>query len=135
MTVIDTSGVVDYLLDDGVAREVEDLMVAEGELVAPDLLVFEVLAVLRREALRGRLSPTRTGQAVENLGDLSLELMPSLAQRERAWELRHNFRAADAIFIALAEQLGEALATKDAGLVSAAGKHTEVHTRQLGRGG
>ena len=106
MTVIDTSGVVDYLLDDGVANEVEALMVAEGELVAPHLLVFEVLAVLRRQATRGRLSPTRARTAVEHLGDLSLELMPSLAQRERAWELRHNFSAADAIFIALAELTG-----------------------------
>lgn len=134
MTVIDTSGVVDFLLADGVAGEVEELMTREGELAAPDLLVFETLAVLRRETLRGRLAETRAAGAVLDLGDLPIELFPSLPQRERAWELRENLAAADALFVALAEELGEPLATKDLGLADAAAKHGGIDVMALGGG-
>ena len=131
MTVIDTSGVVDFLLDAGVAGEVEALMESEGELAAPDLLVFEVLAVLRRQALRGELAPTRATGAVHDLGELPVELLPSLPLRGRAWELRSNLTAADALFVALAEQLGEPLATKDSALASEAGKHAALEVVRL----
>jgi predicted nucleic acid-binding protein len=134
VTVIDTSGVVDFLLADGVAGEVEELMRREGELAAPDLLVFETLAVLRRETLRGRLAETRAAGAVLDLGDLPIELFPSLPQRERAWELRENLAAADALFVALAEELGEPLATKDLGLADAAAKHGGIDVMALGGG-
>ncbi len=83
MTVIDTSGVVDFLLGAGVAADVEALMVREGELVAPDLLVFEVLAVIRRQTLRGRLGAARAAGAVQDLGDVPIELVPSLPLRGR----------------------------------------------------
>ena len=131
MTVIDTSGLIDFLLGIGVARDVEELLEREGELAAPDLLVFEVLAVLRREAAR-RVSESRAGAAVRDLGDVALVLFPSLALRERAWELRRNFTIADAIFIALAEELGEPLATKDAPLAREAAKHVDAELVVLG---
>lgn len=47
MTVLDTSVVIDFLLADGVAAGVEELLAGEGAAAAPDLLVFEVLAVMR----------------------------------------------------------------------------------------
>ncbi len=134
MSVLDTSAVVDFLLGIGVAREVETLMEAEGEVAAPDLLVFEVLAVLRREAGRGGIPEPRAAAAVEDLGALPIELFPSMTLRERAWSLRHNVTAADALFIALAEQLGEPLVTKDAALVAAAARHARVAARQLSAG-
>lgn len=131
MTVVDTSAVVDFLLGDGVAGHVEALMEREGELAAPDLLVFETLAVLRRETLRGRVPGGRAGAAVEDLGDVAVELFPSLIVRRRAWELRNNLTAADAIFVALAEQLGEPLATKDAALAAVIEGHTRVEVMRL----
>jgi predicted nucleic acid-binding protein len=82
------------------------------------LLVFEVLAVLRRETLRGALAEGRAAGAVDDLGDLPIELFPSLAMRERAWSLRRNLTAADALFVALAERLGERFATKDGALAN-----------------
>lgn len=130
--MIDTSGVVDFLLGDGAAGEVEALMVREGELAAPGLVVFETLAVLRREALRGRLPEARATSAVEDLGDLPLELFPALPLRRRAWELRPNLTAADALFVALAEQIGEPLATKDASLAAAAEEHADLPVVRLG---
>jgi predicted nucleic acid-binding protein len=132
VTVVDSSAIVDLLLGAGVAREVERMFEQEGELAAPDLLVFEVLAVLRREAAR-ELREDRAAGAVRDLGDVALALFPSLVLRERAWALRQNFTIADALFIALAEQLDEPLATKDAPLAEEAGKHTAARVFVLGR--
>jgi predicted nucleic acid-binding protein len=126
VTVIDTSAVVDFLLGVGVAKHVEELLESEGELAAPGLLVFETLAVLRREALRGGLAEDRAAGAVEDLGDLPIELFPSLPLRRRAWALRRDVTTGDALFIALAEQLGEPLATKDRALAAAAAEHAEL---------
>ncbi|MDQ2760721.1 MAG: type II toxin-antitoxin system VapC family toxin [Actinomycetota bacterium] len=130
MTVIDSSGVVDFLLGTGVAAPIEMMLEREGELAAPDLLVFEVLAVLRREARRG-LAADRATAAAGDLGDLPLALFPTLALRGRAWALRHNLTAADAIFVALAEHLDEPLATKDLPLATAVGKHAHAEVIEL----
>jgi predicted nucleic acid-binding protein len=131
VTVIDTSVVVDFLLGTGVAGYAQRLMMQEGELAAPDLLVFEVLAVLRREVQRGSMTEQRATGAVADLGDLPIELFPCLSLRYRAWQLRKNFTAADALFLALAEQLGEPLATKDNPLATEAVKHTAVEVLRL----
>ncbi len=131
MTVIDTSGVVDFLLGVGAAERVEALMVDEGELAAPDLLVFEVIAVLRRDTLRGMLAAGRAAAAVDDLGDLPIGLFSSLQMRERAWSLYRNLTVADALFVSLAEQLDEPLATKDVALAVEAAKHSSIEVIKL----
>lgn len=133
MTVLDTSGVIDYLLGVGVAEEVQELIRQEGELAAPDVLVFEVLAVLRREGLRGAIGDDRAAGAVSDLGELPIQLFPSLPLRERVWGLRSNLTAADALFVALAESLREPLATKDRALAGEAAKHASLTVLRLGR--
>jgi predicted nucleic acid-binding protein len=131
VTVIDTSAVVDFLLGVGVAELVEELMTGEGELAAPDLLVFETLAVLRRETWRGGLAEDRIAGAVDDLGDLPVELFSCLPLRRRAWALRRNLTAGDALFVALAEQLDEPLATKDSALAAEAAKHATLEVLWL----
>ena len=121
MTVLDTSAVVDFLLAEEAGPAVGALLEREGAAAAPDVLVFEVLAVLRRAALRDALSDRRAEGALADLGDLALELVPSLPLRHRAWQMRHRLTAADALFAALALELDEPLATKDAGLAKTAG--------------
>ena len=101
-------------------------------LAAPDVLVFEVLSVLRRGVLRGDLRDERASRAVDALGDLAIELFRTLPLRRRAWDLRDNFTAADALFVGLAEQLREPLATKDGRLVAAARRHTRAEVVLLG---
>jgi predicted nucleic acid-binding protein len=120
VTVLDASGAIDYLLGWSAAGEVERLLGSERRLIAPDVLVFEVIAALRRQVLRGQLAEARAEAAVADLGDMRLLLYPSLILRERAWQLRANLTAADALYVALAEQLREPLASKDAGLLAAA---------------
>ena len=131
MTVLDTSAVVDFLLGVGAAGQVRALMSSEGELAAPDLLVFEVLAVLRRQTLRGEVAEERAAGAVCDLGDLPIELFPSLPLRERAWALRGSLTVADALFVALAEQLDEPLATGDGALANEAAKHATLEVLAL----
>lgn len=131
MTVIDTAPVVDLLLGVGAAEQVQALISNEGELAAPDLLVFETLAVLRRHTLRGALDPERAGDALEDLGELPIELFPSLGLRARAWSLRENFTSADGLFAALAERLDEPLATTDSALASEIVKHTGINVLAL----
>lgn len=133
MTVVDTSALVDFLLGVGVADEVRALMSAEGELAAPDLVIFETLAVLRRETLRGVVADERAASAIEDLGDVPVEMFPSMPLRRRAWSLKANMTAADALFVALAEQLGEPLATKDEALVAEAARHADVSVVSLSR--
>lgn len=132
MTVLDTSAVVDYLLGSGVAEQVQSLFVSEGELAAPDLLVFETVAVIRRDAQREAIAADRAAAAIADLGDLPIELFPSMPLRSRAWSLRSNLTAADALFVSLAESLDEPLATKDAALARAAGTHAAVTALILG---
>jgi len=132
VTVLDSSVVIDFLLGDGVAAEVEELLSREGTVAAPDLLIFEVVAVLRRDVRREMLDPERARCAIADLGDLPIEFFGALPLRGRAWELRENMTAADALFVALAEDLGETLATKDRGLASAARVHARIGTLELG---
>jgi predicted nucleic acid-binding protein len=106
-------------------------MASEDELAAPDLMVFEVLAVLRRGTLRGEIAEERAAGAVEDLADLPVQLFPSLPLRRRAWALRRNLTAADGLFIALAEYLDEPLATKDTALAAAAAKHAKLEVLLL----
>jgi predicted nucleic acid-binding protein len=124
LTVVDTSAIVDYLMDDGVGGEVRELIDHEPQLAAPDVLVFEALSALRRAVVRQTVSVNRATGAIEDLGDLALTLFPSLRLRQRAWELRRNFTAGDALFVALAEELDEPLATKDRALAAEVNKHT-----------
>jgi predicted nucleic acid-binding protein len=131
VTVLDSSAVVDYLLGAGASAQVQELIDQEDELAAPDLLVFEVLAVLRREACRQAISRDRAEGAIEDLGDLPLQLYPALPLRSRAWALREDLTAAAALFVALAEALDEPLATCDRLLAAAAAKHSSATVIEL----
>jgi len=124
MTVVDTSVLVDYLIAGrGPFRA---LARRERELSGPDVLVFETLAVMRRQSLRGSLDAARAHRAVARLPLLPLVLAPTLPLSRRAWELRHNLTPADALFVALAERLDEPLVTKDARLAAAAETHSDA---------
>lgn len=131
MTILDSSVVFDFLVSDEPPHGLELIIEAETEAAAPDLMVFEVLSALRRHVLRGVLDRDRAGAAVVDLGDLAVELFPTLALRERAWALHKNMTVGDALFVALAETLDEPLATRDGALAAAARAHTDVEVIEL----
>jgi predicted nucleic acid-binding protein len=135
VTVVDSSAVIDLLLGTGVASELTEILESQPPAAAPDLLVFEVVAVLRRHVLRGWVEADRAGAAIDDLGDLTIDLYPSLPLRARVWGLRKNITAADAMYVALAEWLRVPLATKDQALAAAVSAHSRAEVLEFGTAG
>jgi predicted nucleic acid-binding protein len=65
-------------------------------------------------------------QAVADLAELPLNRYEHGPILGRAFELRHNFTAYDATYVALAEALGAAFLTADLRLARAVRTHTSV---------
>lgn len=122
MIVLDASALADFLL--GRADAIETILEAltpDEWLHAPELVEPEVLSVLRRHALSGRISAERAEAAIRDLGDLRLVRHPHAPLRERVWALRHSLTAYDATYLALAEALPDpVLITGDGGLADIA---------------
>jgi predicted nucleic acid-binding protein len=124
--VLDASGAIEFLLGTAVGDAVANRLVEERGFAAPELLPFEVLAVLRRDERRGILAGPRGAAALHDLEDMPVTLFSTRPLVERAWELRHNFSAGDAMYLVLADALDEPLVTGDRALARAAQRHTEV---------
>lgn len=110
--VVDSSIIVAALLDasDDVLRR----RLAEPRVLhAPHLLDFEVSHALRGLVIGGKLSLDRADEARADFADLTIERLPGAVVAERTWELRENFTAYDASYIALAELLDCPLLTGD----------------------
>ena len=105
---------------------------ARERVAAPDLLNAEVLHALRRLEARHELSADRAAEAVHDLSTLPIVRYPTIPLVERAWQLRKNFTAYDAIYVALAEALATSLVTADQHLAKAARAHTSVEVIALG---
>jgi predicted nucleic acid-binding protein len=117
MVVIDASVLVDGLLIVGAARA----RLASDNLQAPELIDVELLSVLRRLVLADQLQEGHALQALATANRLGLRRHPSRSLWPRAWELRTNLSAHDALYVALAEQLDAPLLTADARLARAPG--------------
>jgi predicted nucleic acid-binding protein len=110
MLVIDASVLVEALLVNGSARS---LLAAES-LQAPELIDAELLSVRRWLVLAGKLQEGDALQALATAHRLGLRRHPSRLLWMRAWELRFNLSAYDALYVALAEHLEMPLLTADA---------------------
>jgi len=122
MVVIDASVLVDALLVAGPARE----RLAGDNLQAPELIDAELLSVLRRLVLADKLPEGHALQALATAERMGLRRHPSRCLWPRAWELRTNLSAYDALYVALAERLNAPLLTADARLARAPGLRCSV---------
>lgn len=93
---------------------------------APELIDVEVTQVLRRYSMAGQLDTERGRAVLTDLMDFPMRRHPHGVLLQRAWELRHNLSAYDAVYLALAESLGASLLTDDHRLVTAARRHSWV---------
>jgi predicted nucleic acid-binding protein len=87
---------------------------------------LEVLQVLRRYSRTTVLSPLRARQAIEDYTDMPVNRYPHSILLPRIWELRHNFTAYDAAYIALAETLDSPLMTRDRAFATRHGHRARV---------
>ncbi len=122
MIVLDASVLANVVGDDGadgaLARE---LVANEPDVSLPDLADVETASVLRRRWLADDIDARRFAAAIEDLVALPFPRYPALPLLRRAYQLRQNVTAYDAIYVALAEALGCSLVTADQRLARAAG--------------
>ena len=127
MIVLDASAAVDWLLQTPAGQQIEKRIYSRNEsLHAPHLLDVEVSQVLRRLAREAVVSTQRAEEAVQDLADMRVTRYPHFVFLSRIWQLRNNLSSYDAAYVALAENLGATLVTRDARLASASGRTVAV---------
>jgi predicted nucleic acid-binding protein len=82
----------------------------------PHLIDSEIASGLRRLVQRNQLSAADGWNALRTWRRLAVTRYPVHGLFERMWEIRENFSASDATYVALAETLDCALVTADARL-------------------
>ena len=128
--VLDASAVVEHLLRSPVGVRVQALL-GDADLLAPELLDAEVLAVLRREVSSGRLDAARASEVVDDLRDWGIERLPHRPLLRNAWSLRGHVTAYDALYVAAARARSADLVTADGPLSRAPGLGIVVHNVRL----
>jgi predicted nucleic acid-binding protein len=127
LIVIDASALLEVLLATEVGERVSARVYRDGEtLHAPQLLDLEIVHVLRRGCLIGKLQPSRAAEALADLSDLRLVRYPHQPYIPRIWQLRHSLTAYDAAYVALAEALDAPLITRDGRLASSHGHRANI---------
>ena len=114
MIVLDASIVVELLTNGPLARSIrEDLAERDESFIVPHLLDVEVVSAIRGLTAGHRIMPDRAAELLDDLALLPAERYSHIPLLGRMWELRHNFTAYDAAYIALAEATGAVLYTSD----------------------
>ncbi len=126
MLVVDASGLYEIVSRGRRGEEVRRRLEREEALAAPELIDAEVLGIIRRDHLLGRLDRTAAQQAVEELAAWPGERFGHRSLLGRAWELRESVRTWDALYVALAEALDAPLLTLDGRLARARGPRCRI---------
>ena len=127
MIVLDTSAAVELLLSLPLSRKVQkQLNRNQWQIVAPQLIVVEILQVLRRRVAAGFTSLTEADETRALLVDLDIRLYSHELFAHRIWELRDNLSAYDARYVALAEATEFDLLTTDRRLANTPGNHAHI---------
>lgn len=125
IVVLDASVLFELVADTPTAEPIRQ-RIAGSEQVAPHLIDAEVLSVVHRRVRARELDQTAAIQALDDLRDWAGERFAHRSLLRRAWELRDNVRAYDAVYVALAEVFGAPLLTRDARLARAAGPRCDI---------
>jgi predicted nucleic acid-binding protein len=127
--VVDASALLEFLLQTPLGTRVEARLFRDGdEFHTPHLVDVEVTQGLRRLVRTREVTADRAVEAITDLADLDLHRHAHLDLLTRAWNLRENVTAYDAIYIALAEALGATVITCDAPLASAPGHRASIES-------
>ena len=88
------------------------------------MLDLEVMQVLRRHRLAGE----RAAEAIRQYREFKIDRYPHHWFIARIWEMRFNFTAYDAMYVALAEALHATFITSDLRLAKTAARFVDVET-------
>jgi predicted nucleic acid-binding protein len=125
--VVDASAMLEFLLQTTLGTRVEARLFRDGEeFHSPHLMDVEVTQGLRRLVRSGEVSATRATEAIEDLSDLDLHRHAHLNLLTRAWQLRENVTAYDAMYVVLAEALDATMITCDSPLAKTPGHHARI---------
>ena len=124
--VVDASIAVEYLLRTAVGREAAGIL-ADAVLLSPELLDVEVVSVVRRAVLRGKLDEERAVIALEDLIAWPVDRIPHKRLVRQAWQLRQNVSAYDAFYVAAARLHEATLLTADGPLCRAPNLGIAIH--------
>ena len=114
MIVLDASVVVELLTNGALADSIRsDLAGRDESFIVPHLVDVEVVSAIRRLVAGRRIGSDRSDQILTGLAALPAERYSHTPLTGRMWELRHNFTAYDATYIALAEAMNAVLYTSD----------------------
>ncbi|MGH8148722.1 MAG: type II toxin-antitoxin system VapC family toxin [Steroidobacteraceae bacterium] len=126
--VVDSSALAAALVDTGPDGAWAEQVIERNVLYAPELLVVETTNILRRLERAKQIATPEANAAQEDLLQLEMELFPYAPFSARIWQLRHTVISYDAWYVAIAEELGFALATLDDRLTKASGPKCEFLT-------
>jgi predicted nucleic acid-binding protein len=130
--VVDASALLEFLLQTPLGIQVEArLFRNEDEFHSPHLVDVEVTQGLRRLVRAREVSPDRAAEAIQDLADIDLHRHGHLDLLTRAWKLRENVTAYDAMYLALAEALDATLVTCDAPLAKAPGHTANIELVEI----
>lgn len=127
LIVLDASAIVEYLLRTTPGKAMAyHIQREDADLHAPSFCDVEVVSALLRILRTGEITYDRAKAAVRDYLDLPVtrhghqELLP------RIMELRHNFSAYEATYVALTERTSGRLLTGDRRLAGAARSHSSA---------
>lgn len=118
--LIDASVAFEYLLRTPLGRTLANT-IERACLVAPELMDAEVLSVLRKMVLRGRLEEERARIVVEDLIRWPVTRVRHRELARWAWYHHRNVTAYDALYVACASLYRIPLLTADSRLTRASG--------------
>jgi predicted nucleic acid-binding protein len=124
--VVDASAFLQVLLRTPESPSIEARLFSGDSLHAPHLIDVEVSQGLRRCAASGQIDSAHGRAALTILAQFPISRYAHRQFLTRVWELRDNFTAYDAMYVALAETLDAPLLTRDRRLAAAAKDHVSV---------
>lgn len=131
--ILDASAMSEFLVNSPRGEQVGRLFAdSSAEVHFPELCFVETTSVFRKWVQRGEVPVARARHALDDLADfpaISWSAEPLLG---RIWDLRDNFSAYDATYVALAEALAGCLVTGDVRLARAITEHTVCQVHQVG---
>ena len=125
--IVDASVILSAFLPDEAQAQAQALIrehvIGQGQLVAPTLLLYEVVNAVVQAQRRGRISDEQADDILAAFEGLGIALMPVDWQQMLPLAFRFDRSAYDAAYLALAEATGQVLITGDRRMFNAVHEH------------